>query len=95
MAQARCAAPPPPAKRCCKPTLALADYPTLEVWDTTDRDALASQLESERVRLTDVFHLAREEKRPVIWKNARFDMKKVDRITGWLHQIRKDPRITW
>ena len=72
-----------------------ADFPTLEVWDSAEREALAGQLESERVRLTRVFHVAKEEQRPVIWKNARFDMQKIDKISTWLHNIGKDPRVTW
>lgn len=72
-----------------------ADYPALEVWDTSELDAFEDQLKAERERLGEVFRIAKEEKRKVIWKNAQFDLKKVDRIEGWIREIRKDTRRTW
>ena len=72
-----------------------ADHPALEVWDTSELDAFEDQLKAERERLGEVFRIAKEEKRKVIWKNAQFDLKKVDRIEGWIREIRKDTRRTW
>ena len=72
-----------------------ADYPALEVWDTSELDAFEDQLKAERERLGEVFRIAKEEKRKVIWKNAQFDLKKVDRIEGWIREIRKGTRRTW
>ena len=79
----------------CTSTALLADYPALEVWDTPELDTFGDQLKAERERLSEVFRIAKEEKRKVIWKNAQFDMKKVDRIEGWIKEIRKDERRAW
>ena len=36
-----------------------------------------------------------EENRPVLRKNAEFDMQKLDKINHWINQIYKDGRRTW
>ena len=72
-----------------------ADYKSLEVWDTADVVRLEEQLADERGRLLQVYAKAKHEERPVIWKNAKFDVTKVDRILGWLKTIQSDQRREW
>jgi len=72
-----------------------ADYPALEVWDTTEVDALAEHLKSERLRLHEVYRVAKEEQRKVLWKDAQFDLKRMDRLEKWILHVKKDGRRTW
>jgi hypothetical protein len=72
-----------------------AEYATLEVWDTSEVDALAAHLKRERARLFDVYRVAKEEQRKVVWKDAQFDLRRLDRLEGWVEQVRKDPRRAW
>eukprot|EP00962_Isochrysis_galbana_P015809 scaffold4526_cov89-Isochrysis_galbana.AAC.3 len=78
-----------------RPALPPAEYATLEVWDTSEVDALAGHLKRERARLFEVYRVAKEEQRKVVWKDAQFDLRRLDRLEGWVEQVRKDPRRAW
>ena len=67
----------------------------LEVYDSSELDALETHLDTERVRLRDTYRIAKEEQRKVIWKNAQFDLKRIDTVEQWVTQVRKDTRRTW
>ena len=71
------------------------DYATLEVWDTAEVDALAEHLKQERMRLFNVYRVAKEEQRKVVWRDAQFDLRRLDRLEGWVAQVKKDPRRNW
>ena len=71
------------------------DYRTLEVWDSSRLEELEGVLATETQRLQGVYNIAKEEKRPVIWKNAQFDLKRIEKVAKMIKLVRKDERRTW
>tara|TARA_B110001452_G_scaffold192590_1_gene162606 strand:+ start:501 stop:698 length:198 start_codon:yes stop_codon:yes gene_type:complete len=65
------------------------------VQDTDELKQLQASIEAETQRMVAVMDTAKEENRPVLRKNAEFDMKKLDAISHWINQIYKDGRRTW
>jgi hypothetical protein len=61
----------------------------------SELDALAAHLKRERARLFEVYRVAKEEQRKVVWKDAQFDLRRLDRLEGWVERVRKDPRRAW
>ena len=72
-----------------------AEYTTLEVQDTEELKGLQTQIQAECERLVGVRDTAKAENRPVLRKNAEFDMKKLVKISHWINTIYKDDRRTW
>ena len=71
---------PPNLPQTCPQTTLRTDYRTLEVWDSSRLEELEGVLATETQRLQGVYHIAKEEKRPVIWKNAQFDLKRIEKV---------------
>ena len=63
--------------------------------DTEELKVLQTKIGSECERLVVVRDTAKQENRPVLRKNAEFDMKKLVTINHWIHTIYKDGRRTW
>ena len=63
--------------------------------DTEELRQLQTSLEAESARLVTVRDTAKQESRPVLRKNAEFDMKKLVAINEWINTIYKDERRTW
>ena len=68
---------------------------TLEVMDTAELVALNGNLSLERKRLRELYRIAKEERRPVIAKNAQFDLMRIDKCERWIRSVMKDTRRTW
>jgi len=68
---------------------------TLEVMDTAELMALNKHLSYERKRLRELYRIAKEERRPVIAKNAEFDLMRIDKCERWIRHVLKDTRRTW
>ena len=74
---------------------ALAAVPQLEVWDTSELDSLQDLFGAERNRLAEERQLAKEQQRKVLRVNCELDMKRIDKINGFVEHVRKDKRRTW
>ena len=71
------------------------DYKTLVVWDSHELDQLEKNLLDEKQRLFLVYEKAKIEKRKVVWKNAQFDLKRIERVVDTISKVRKDPDREW
>ena len=63
--------------------------------DTAELVALNGNLSLERKRLRELYRIAKEERRPVIAKNAQFDLMRIDKCERWIRSVMKDTRRTW
>jgi len=69
--------------------------PTLEVMDTSELDSLVQLSVHERERLTELRDVAKAQQRKVLRVNCDLDIKRVDRLSGWIEHVKKDARRKW
>lgn len=63
--------------------------------DTTELDSLVSLSAQERERLTELRAVAKEQQRKVLRVNCDLDIKRVDRLNGYIEHVMKDKRRKW
>ena len=73
----------------------LAEVPALEVMDTSELDSLIELSAQEKVRLTELRVVAKAQQRKVLRVNCDLDMKRVDRLHGYIDHVQKDKRRLW
>ena len=69
--------------------------PTLEVMDTSELDSLVTLAAEERERLTKLRVVAKEQQRKVLRVNCDLDLKRVDRLNGFIDHVKRDSRRKW
>lgn len=72
-----------------------AAVPTLEVMDTSELDSLIDLSTKERERLVELRVVAKAQQRKVLRVNCDLDIKRVDRLQGWIAHCKKDKRRAW
>ena len=73
----------------------MSDYRALEVMDTSELESLGGLLERKRASVLEQRAIAKAEQRKVLRVDCDLDIKRIDRIEGWLQNIYKDGRRTW
>ena len=69
--------------------------PKLEVMDTTELDSLVSLSGTERERLVELRTVAKAQQRKVLRVNCDLDIKRVDRLHGYIAHVKADGRRKW
>ena len=70
-------------------------YPQLEVFDSSELQALQGLLKQERVRVEETRLAAKEGQRKVLRVNCDLDLKRIDRLSAWAETVQQDARRTW
>eukprot|EP00322_Chrysochromulina_rotalis_P030217 CAMPEP_0115866652 /NCGR_PEP_ID=MMETSP0287-20121206/20361_1 /TAXON_ID=412157 /ORGANISM="Chrysochromulina rotalis, Strain UIO044" /LENGTH=129 /DNA_ID=CAMNT_0003321229 /DNA_START=24 /DNA_END=414 /DNA_ORIENTATION=+ len=66
------------------------DYPTLEVFDTTELKSLQKLLAQERERVTELRASAKEQQRKVLRVDCDLDLKRIAKIETWVDAACKE-----
>ena len=69
--------------------------PQLEVFDTSELKSLQTLLGQERGRMIEQRAVAKEQQRKVLRVDCELDIKRIDRILGWVDSALKDKRREW
>ena len=72
-----------------------ADYPQIEVFDTTELKSLETLLAQERERVVELRAKAKEQQRKVLRVNCDLDLKRIERLETWIFNAVHDGRRTW
>ena len=72
-----------------------AAVPLLEVMNTSELDSLVELSATERERLVELRLVAKAQQRKVLRVNCDLDIKRVDRLNGYIDHVKKDSRRSW
>ena len=72
-----------------------AAVPKLEVMDTSELDSLVELSTKERERLVELRAVAKAQQRKALRVNCDLDIKRVDRLQGWIDHCKRDKRRLW
>ena len=73
----------------------LAAVPTLEVMDTSELVSLVELSAKERERLIELRVVAKAQQRKKLRVNCDLDIKRVDRLNGYIDHVKRDKRRSW
>jgi len=65
------------------------------VFDTSELNSLQQLLADERDRAQETRQVAKQQQRKVLRVDCELDIKRIDRILGWVDSALKDKRREW
>ena len=73
----------------------VAGISDLEVMDTSELESLVELSAKEKERVTELRVVAKAQQRKVLRVNCDLDIKRLDRLNGYIAHVMKDARRMW
>ena len=73
----------------------VAGIPDLEVMDTSELESLVELSAKEKERVTELRVVAKAQQRKVLRVNCDLDIKRLERLNGYIAHVMKDARRMW